>query len=114
MTTMSDLQGPAAAETTLEVQLQELGVRITSARTSAGLSSEALAKATGVSLSTLLRMETGNGGVGSRNLIAVVNHLGMSLDSYSRVVDQDSLPLHPRFVDDPEVMETIDEAVSDL
>jgi transcriptional regulator with XRE-family HTH domain len=111
---MSDLHNATPTETSLEAQLQELGARITSARANAGLSSEALAKATGVSLSTLLRMETGNGGVGSRNLIAVVNHLGLSLDSYSRVVDQDSLPLYPHFVDDPEIMETIEEAVSEL
>jgi transcriptional regulator with XRE-family HTH domain len=111
---MSNSQSAATNEPSLEAQLQELGLRITAERTNAGLSSEALAKATGVSLSTVLRMEKGNGGVGSGNLIAVVNHLGLSLDSYSRVVDQDSLPLHPLFVDDTDVLETIEEAVSEL
>ena len=101
-------------ENSLESQLETMGRRIGQAREAAGLSVEALAKATGVGLSTIQRMEQGNGGVGLRNLVAVMNHLGLSLDPYPGVQAQDALPLHPLFVDDEQVEYVVEEAVSEL
>jgi transcriptional regulator with XRE-family HTH domain len=102
------------SEKSLETQLAELGRSMNAARVHAGLSVEALSTATGVSVATLWRIEQGNGGVGIRNLMAVMHHLGLSIEQYPRVMDQRALPIHARFVDDPTVVDAVEEAVTEL
>lgn len=102
------------AEKSLEAQLEALGQSMNAARVQAGLTVEALSTATGVSVATLWRIEQGNGGVGIRNLMAVMHHLGLSIEQYQRVMDQGALPIHARFVDDPVVVDAVEEAVSEL
>jgi transcriptional regulator with XRE-family HTH domain len=103
-------QIPLEDDTDLEQQLKMLGTRLQLARSKANLSIDELAKATRVSPLTLSRMEAGNGGVGSRNLMAVLSYHGMSLDDFSRVVDQEDLPLHAICLEDEKVSEVIEEA----
>ena len=97
-------------DTALEQQLKELGTRLRLARVEANLSIDELAKATRVGALTLSRMEAGNGGVGSRNLMAVLSYHGMSLDDFSRVAAQEELPLHALSLEDDAVAEVIEEA----
>jgi transcriptional regulator with XRE-family HTH domain len=106
--------GNTENQSLVQSQLDELGQCVAHAREEAGLTVEELAKAAGVGVSTIQRMEQGNGGVGLGNLVAVMRHLGLSLDRYTSVVNQDALPLHPLFVDDEEVDDVIEETVSDL
>ena len=98
----------------LDTQLQDLAARIRAARQQANLSVDELSGATKVSVSTILRMEAGNGGVGLHNLMAVLAHLGLSLVGYPAVEDQDQLPIHPLHLDSPEVTDIIESAVSNL
>ncbi|KWA84110.1 hypothetical protein WL29_22355 [Burkholderia ubonensis] len=95
----------------LEQQLAELGNRIAAQRRSRGLSVEDVAKATRVSVPTIARIEGGNGGVGSKNLLAVMNYVGLPpVPDDSPVLRQAELPLHPLHIENEVVQEAIEEA----
>ena len=108
MTTSMDMQ---TDESAIEEQLKALGNRVAVTRRSAKMSLEDLRDATGVSVATIQRIEDGNGGVGSRNLLAVMNRLSISpADGFSLALDQESLPAHTRHLDDEDVKEAIEDA----
>jgi transcriptional regulator with XRE-family HTH domain len=95
----------------LENQLIELGNRINAARRHLGKSVEDVALATGVSIPTILRIEAGNGGVGSKNLLAVLTHVGLpAIAEDSPIMRQAALPLHALHMDSEEVQEAVEEA----
>ncbi|KVP97985.1 hypothetical protein WJ96_05285 [Burkholderia ubonensis] len=95
----------------LENQLTELGNRIAAQRRSRGLSVEDVAKATRVSVPTIARIEGGNGGVGSKNLLAVMTYIGLPpVPDDSPVLNQAELPLHPLHMDNEVVQAAIEEA----
>lgn len=95
----------------LESQLTELGNRISLQRRSRGLSIEDVAKGTRVSMPTIARIEVGNGGVGTKNLLAVMNFVGLPpLPEDSPAMRQDELPLHPLHMDNEAVQTAIEEA----
>ncbi len=98
-------------EDILDTQLSELGERISAERRARSLSVEDVAKATRVSAQTILRIEDGNGGVGAKNLLAVMNHIGLPpLSDDSPVLRQAELPKHALHVDNPDVQEAIEDA----
>lgn len=101
----------AQQDDVLESQLNELGNRISAQRRSRGLSIEDVAKATGVSMATITRIEIGNGGVGTKNLLAVMNFVDLPpLPDDSPVMRQDTLPLHPLHMEQEVVQTAIEEA----
>jgi transcriptional regulator with XRE-family HTH domain len=108
---MTNYQIEAQDVSALEQQLIDLGNRVTSARAKAGLSQAELADAAGVSLLTVMRIEDGNGGVGSRNLLAVARRLDISLDPFPAVESQGSLPLYEMHLDDETVDGAVEEAI---
>lgn len=95
----------------LESQLTELGNRIAVQRRSRGLTVEDVTKGTRVSMQTIARIEGGNGGVGTKNLLAVMNFVGLPpLPEDSPVMRQEELPLHPLHLDSEVVQTAIEEA----
>lgn len=104
----------------IERQLELLGLRVLDARHAAGMSVNALSKASGVSEQTISRIEAGFGGVGVKNLWAVLQKLGLEgtggAGLYggipSAVAEQEALPVHARHLDDEAVREAIEAAAS--
>ncbi|HDR9106024.1 helix-turn-helix transcriptional regulator [Paraburkholderia sp. A2RO-4L] len=98
-------------DTVLETQLTELGNRISAQRRGMGLSIEEVAKATRVSAPTIARIEAGNGGVGAKNLLTVMSHVGLpTISEDSPVMRQAELPAHALHMESPEVQEAIEDA----
>lgn len=98
--------------TDLEQTLSHLGEAVARARLEKRLTVDELAKNSRVSALTVYRIEAGNGGVGTRNLMAVLRAL--DLDPMMRLVDTlpaDELPLHPIHVTDDSVRAVIEDAV---
>jgi transcriptional regulator with XRE-family HTH domain len=96
----------------LEQNLRQLGEAVSRARAAKGMTVADLARVAHVGAGTITRIETGYGGTGARNLLAVLHAL--DLDPLSYVVDSapaEELPLHCLHVDNPAVQEAIDEAV---
>jgi transcriptional regulator with XRE-family HTH domain len=99
-------------ESFLEKQLVELGNRIATARRDRGLAVEDVSKTSRVSIPTIARIEAGNGGVGSRNLLAVLSAVGLSpVSDESEILRQEELPLHPLHLDNEDVQDTVEDAV---
>jgi transcriptional regulator with XRE-family HTH domain len=100
-----------ARATDVDDQLVELGKRIYAQRRQLGKSVEQVSLATGVSVPTILRIEAGNGGVGSKNLLAVMAHVGLpAISEDSPVMRQAALPAHALHSDSPEVQEAVEDA----
>lgn len=98
----------------LEQNLRHLGEAVTRARAAKGMTVADLARVSGVGAGTVTRIETGYGGTGARNLLAVLHAL--DLDPLSYIADSapaEELPLHPLHIDNPEVQEAIEDAVRD-
>jgi DNA-binding XRE family transcriptional regulator len=95
----------------LENQLVELGNRINAQRRHLGKTVEDVSLATGVSVPTIIRIEAGNGGVGSKNLLAVMTHVGLpAISEDSPLMRQAALPVHALHVDSAEVQGAVEEA----
>jgi transcriptional regulator with XRE-family HTH domain len=95
----------------LENQLVELGNRINAQRRHLGKTVEDVSLGTGVSVPTIIRIETGNGGVGSKNLLAVMTHVGLpAVSEDSPILRQAALPVHALHVDSDVVQAAVEEA----
>jgi len=107
----NDTTGATMSTPDVDAQLVELGNRISAQRRQLGKSVEQVSLATGVSMPTIVRIEAGNGGVGSKNLLAVMSHVGLpSISEDSPVMRQAALPAHALHMDSPEVQEAVEEA----
>lgn len=96
----------------LEQNLRQLGEAVSRARAAKGMTVADLARATNVGAGTITRIETGYGGTGARNLLAVLHALDLDpLTHLANSAPAEELPLHPRHIDNPEVQEAIDDAV---
>lgn len=95
----------------LEQQLIELGRRIARERQTRGMAVEDVARLSKVSVPTIARIELGNGGVGWRNLVAVMNALGLSpISEDSLAMRQEELPVHALHLNSDAVQEAVEEA----
>jgi len=111
---MADLAESPDLDGALEEKLRQLGDAVARARADKGLTVDALARASRVSALTVSRIEAGFGGVGAKNLLAVLDAL--ELNPLAAVVDAlpaDELPLHSLHLDNPVVQEAIEDAARD-
>lgn len=98
----------------LEAKLQRLGMAVARARNEKGMTVEALSRASRVSGLTVSRIEAGYGGVGAKNLLAVLQAL--DLNPLAAVVDalpSEELPAHSLHLDNEVVQEAIEDAARD-
>lgn len=95
----------------LEQKLKQLGGAVFRARFDKSMTVEAVARASRVSEVTVSRIEAGYGGVGSKNLMAVLQVLDLNpLAGLAGSLPSDELPMHSLHLDHPKVQEAIEDA----
>jgi transcriptional regulator with XRE-family HTH domain len=95
----------------VEQKLKQLGAAVLRARTEKGMTVEAVARASRVSVMTVSRIEDGYGGMGAKNLLAVLHVLDLNpLEGLADSLPADELPAHSLHLDNTDVQDAIDEA----